>query len=268
MGELCGVYCESPCYNKTVLWLHVVYATITKCIGSNCVDIAPSDTRHVCVAGSPSIQSRIGRNSWFHEGGFPHTQVFSVTKLTLEDSKRQSCHRNNFCFNVQKMMLSTLVYFFGHTKTRPLLTPFNLFAPGGFEWNFRISNFQLILVIDGSSLFSHEIALRSLSPDLAAEQSTSVQVMIWCCQAANHHLNQCSLHWRHNGHDSVSNHHPHDCLLNRLFRRRSKKISQLRVTGLCVGNSPDTGEFHAQMASNAEYVSIRWRHHLTNATTS
>ena len=47
-----------------------------------------------------------------------------------------------------------------------------------------------------------------------------------------------SLHWRHNDHDSVSNHQPHGCLLNRLFRRRSKKTSKLRVTGLCVGNSP------------------------------
>ena len=41
-----------------------------------------------------------------------------------------------------------------------------------------------------------------------------------------------SLQWRHNGRDSVSNHQPHDCLLNRLFRRRSKKISKLRFTGL------------------------------------
>ena len=46
------------------------------------------------------------------------------------------------------------------------------------------------------------------------------------------------LHWRHNDHDGVSNHQPHGCLLNRLFRRRSKKTSKLRVTGLCVGNSP------------------------------
>ena len=44
--------------------------------------------------------------------------------------------------------------------------------------------------------------------------------------------------WRHNDHDGVSNHQPHGCLLNRLFRRRSKKTSKLRVTGLCVGNSP------------------------------
>ena len=70
-----------------------------------------------------------------------------------------------------------------------------------------------------------------------------------------------SLHWRHNGHDSVSNHQPHDCLLNRVFRRRSKKISKLCVNGLCAGNSPETGEFPAQMVSNAEYVSIWSRHH-------
>ena len=41
-----------------------------------------------------------------------------------------------------------------------------------------------------------------------------------------------------------------------------KKTSKLRVTGLCAGNSPGTGEFPAQMASNAENVSIWWRHHV------
>ena len=67
--------------------------------------------------------------------------------------------------------------------------------------------------------------------------------------------------WRHNGLHGVSNHQPHDCLLNRLFWRRSKKTSKLRVTGLCAGNSPVTGEFPAQRANNAENVSIWWRHH-------
>ena len=51
-----------------------------------------------------------------------------------------------------------------------------------------------------------------------------------------------SLQWRHNDQDSVSNDQPHGCLLNRLFRRRSKKTPKLRVTGLCVVNSPVTGE--------------------------
>ena len=69
--------------------------------------------------------------------------------------------------------------------------------------------------------------------------------------------------WRQNGRHCVSNHQPHDCLLNRSFRHRSKKTSKLRVTGtgLCAGNSPVIGKFLAQMASNAQNVSIWWRHH-------
>ena len=50
------------------------------------------------------------------------------------------------------------------------------------------------------------------------------------------------LQWRHNGRDSVSNRQPHDCFLNRLFRHRSKKTSNLRVTGLCAGNSSEAGD--------------------------
>ena len=46
----------------------------------------------------------------------------------------------------------------------------------------------------------------------------------------------------------VSNHLRIDCLLNRLFRRRSKKTSKLLLTGLCEGNRPVT-------------ASIWWRHH-------
>ena len=74
------------------------------------------------------------------------------------------------------------------------------------------------------------------------------------------------LQWRHNGRDSVSNHQPLNGLLNRLFRNRSKKTSKLLVTGLCAGNSPRTGEFPAQRASNAEKVSIWWRHHALGST--
>ena len=68
------------------------------------------------------------------------------------------------------------------------------------------------------------------------------------------------LQWRHNERDGVSNHRPLDCLFNRLFRGRSKKISKLRVTDLCKRNSQATGEFPARKASNAENVSIWWRH--------
>ena len=73
------------------------------------------------------------------------------------------------------------------------------------------------------------------------------------------------LQWRHNEFAGVSNHQPHYCLLNGLFRRKSKKTSKLSVTGLCAWNSPVTGEFPAQRASNAEDVSIWWRHHESSA---
>ena len=49
-------------------------------------------------------------------------------------------------------------------------------------------------------------------------------------------INVWTLQWRHNERDGVSNHQPHDCFLNCLFRRRSTKTSKLRVTGLCEGN--------------------------------
>ena len=82
----------------------------------------------------------------------------------------------------------------------------------------------------------------------------------------NHLIFTIALRWRHNEHDSVSHHQLHDCLLNRLFRRRSKKTTKLRVIGLCVVNSPGTGEFPTQMASNAENVSIWWHHHGNSYT--
>ena len=74
-----------------------------------------------------------------------------------------------------------------------------------------------------------------------------------------------SLLWRHNGRDSVSNHQPHEGLFNRLIQRISKKTSKVNVTGLCTRNSLGTGEFPAQMASNAKNVSIWWRHHVNTS---
>ena len=64
-----------------------------------------------------------------------------------------------------------------------------------------------------------------------------------------------TLQWRHNDNDGVSNHRPHDCLLYRLSRHRSKKTSKLRVTSLCVGNSPH------KWPVTRKNVSIWWRHH-------
>ena len=129
-------------------------------------------------------------------------------------------------------------------------------------------------MIDGWGI-SYENACRWTSLDLTHDKSTLVQVMACCHQATSRYLSQwcrqatchklitwasfdpLPLQWRNNRRDSVSNHQPHDCPLNRLFRRRSK----LSVTSLCAGNSPGTGEFPAQMASYTENVSVWWRHH-------
>ena len=119
------------------------------------------------------------------------------------------------------------------------------------------------------------VALLALGQSLDCHSASEVSLMdIWENQSMyNHNKAQQSknrvhiscdiLYGRHNEHYGVSNHQPRDCLLTYLFRHRSKKTSKLRVTGLCEGNSPGTGEFPAQKASNAENVenvSIWWRH--------
>ena len=82
----------------------------------------------------------------------------------------------------------------------------------------------------GEKPLSEPLRVR-LPPHICVTRPQWIKEMLPCAR-----LNQ--LHWRHNDHDGVSNHQPRCCLLNRLFGRRSKKISKLRVTGLCAGNSP------------------------------
>ena len=85
----------------------------------------------------------------------------------------------------------------------------------------------------------------AVKPDAIKVKSFCVRIILlrYLAQNTITYVIQClhinfSLHWRHTDHDGVSNHQPHGCLLNRLFRRRSKGTSKLRVTGLCAGNSP------------------------------
>ena len=67
-----------------------------------------------------------------------------------------------------------------------------------------------------------------------------------------------SLQWRQNGRGGVSNHRRRDSLLNRLFMRRSNKTSKLRVTDLCEGDPPVTGEnkFHPTFYRACDYLSM------------
>ena len=93
-------------------------------------------------------------------------------------------------------------------------------------------------------------------------QKTSMGIRLCVCFTHSQYLNELSLlQWRHNGRDDVSNHRCLDCLLNRLFSRRSKKTSKLRVNGLCDRwpvNSPHKGPvtrkmFHLMTSSCADW---------------
>ena len=61
-----------------------------------------------------------------------------------------------------------------------------------------------------------------------------------------------SLQWRHNGRDSGSNHQPHDCLLKRFIQTQIKENIK----------APRHWPLWGEIASNAENVSIWWRHHV------
>ena len=71
----------------------------------------------------------------------------------------------------------------------------------------------------------------------------------------------CTLQWRHNDCNGVSNHRHLDCLLRRLFKRRSKKISSSVSLAFVRGNPPVTNGFPSQRANNAGNVSIWWCNH-------
>ena len=72
-----------------------------------------------------------------------------------------------------------------------------------------------------------------------------------CNHDKDAHLHS-TLQWRHNGHGGVSNHQPHHCLFNRLFKAQIKENIKLRVTGLGAGNSPVT------MNSPNKWPVMRW----------
>ena len=75
------------------------------------------------------------------------------------------------------------------------------------------------------------------------------------------HKAKKALLWRNNGCDAVSNHQPHDCLLICLFWRRSKKHQSSASLAFVRGIHRWPVHSRTKRASNAENVSIWWRHH-------
>ena len=98
----------------------------------------------------------------------------------------------------------------------------------------------------------------SLEP---ARLGVEMLVSLWNLTGASAAVITFCTERHYNKWDGVSNHRRLDGLLNRWFNSRSRKTSKLRITGLCEGNPPVSDGFPSQRVSNAENVSIRWRHH-------
>ena len=79
---------------------------------------------------------------------------------------------------------------------------------------------------------------RCLNLDICKIMSEVLRKSIANCQFTHK-----TWQWPHCKCGGVSNHQPHDCLVNHLFGRLSKKTLKLRVTDLFARNSPVTGEF-------------------------
>ena len=114
-------------------------------------------------------------------------------------------------------------------------------------WNHSYQFWDSVLEIDGKiiSILFHVLMLvffRFLTITWYARHICFMREMflvLWLAVlVANRYFirfSEITLQWRHNVHDGVSNNQPHDCLLDRLFRRKSKKTSKFRVTGFVWG---------------------------------
>ena len=102
------------------------------------------------------------------------------------------------------------------------------------------------------------IATKVKTPPLSLKYKHGCLTPSWEWVAAG--TSRPLLQWSHNERDGVSTGVSIVCSTV-CWGADKKKQHKLSVTDLCAGKSPVTGDFPAQMASNAENVSIWWRHH-------
>ena len=132
------------------------------------------------------------------------------------------------------------------------------------EFTEKVISFLLLILLHRMSVILTNSGDDSVASSLFLFHSLSIHLNFISIEIAKHQPileTFWPLQWRSYGRDGASNHRRIECLLNRLFRHKSKKIPKLRVTSLCEENSPLTGEFPTQRTSYVENVSIWWRNH-------
>ena len=180
---------------------------------------------------------------------------FDHRKLTVSSTRGHgeltvSAHNWFFFSSVIMEMISDWVKRFVTENVELLNAKYKwIFDPFSFKRQYNNSLRLLVYTHSGLVDLRHSTIKKSLKWKKQRKSSWCVCGWFgvcpeWSNAIVTHQMSKfcvrssTTLQWRHNDHDCVSNHQPRGCLLNRIFRRGSKKTSKLRVTGLCVGNSP------------------------------
>ena len=103
------------------------------------------------------------------------------------------------------------------------------------------------------------------SSDDKVSQSTIISSSYyWKQELFRAQLSNCSLQWCHKKRDGVSNHQPHDCLLNRLFKAQNQRKPQTSATRAFVRginqwpvNSPHKGPITRKMFPFDDVIMLR-----------
>ena len=184
------------------------------------------------------------------------TQITLFTHEYYVINYSNNIHHNQFrvggryllsCFHdkITGQVLCSILHILGFfIKMFRICIPIKL--PWYIGWNRIPSAFKSIILVGLHSSFFRSVWYHTHSMGLF---QIFTQIIAWICNCI-HCLNRIrhwrvitcySLQWRHIGCDVVSNHRRIVCLLNRLFRRRSKKTFKLRVTGLLTCGCPHKG---------------------------
>ena len=83
--------------------------------------------------------------------------------------------------------------------------------------------FQSATMISQHKIMCPKFYFVPTCPDADCGPNICIFTTGYCSTHGWYSLPTTPLQWRHNGPDGVSTHQPHDCLLNRLFGRRSQK---------------------------------------------
>ena len=103
--------------------------------------------------------------------------------------------------------------------TGSVLWPITLYK-FGINWCYK---FRTSLVCGTNPVLSHVLCLKLYCG--SDPSNTNLLILAYSNKIKSNAWNEYigySLQWRNNDRYGVSNHQPHDCLLNRLFMRRSK----------------------------------------------